>query len=1084
MEGSFAIAYGRLNAAQKEAVDNIDGPMLVIAGPGTGKTQLLSLRVASILKETDITEENILCLTFTESAVNEMSNRLNKIIGPSASKITIDTYHGFGSNLIRQYPLYFSAFNALEPAGVLLVNKQLREIISKLSISNQFKNTTDLRDIKRLISDFKKAALMPSDVAKLAKENLEFIDQMAKLTRPLTSHFAVVSKGALDYYRQLIVPDTKQAKDSLSSIWNDELTLALDECDETNSLKPLSAWKRKFMVRDSDDLLIPAGTEQNKRLLDFCEVYELYLKQMDLIGRFDFDDMILKSIEALKKYPDLKYTLAEQYQYILLDEYQDTNEAQAKLIELLCDHPVNEGRPNVMAVGDDDQAIYAFQGASHSHMYNFYLRYKDVRLITLKTNYRSGQGLIDLSTSVANQIDTRLTSQIKGITKLFNSAKKDKGTVLVVNADTQANEFNWIASSIKERSKKVSYSEIAVLAPKHKYLETLSSYLQSMKIPINYEKREDVLSDPVISQVIQIARLINSLAEGNVKLSNSLLADVLNYDFWQLNISEVWKLAWESRSTSKDWISLMLTNDHFKQIALFFIKLSSSSLSERFDLLLDQILGLSEVKIKDKKNISFTSPLYSFYKKDQSLMLSTFSAMLRIRNEFIDYSEGNNGPLRLKDYLNFIDLYENSELTMINSSPYIDSDDSVKLMTAYKAKGQEFDSVYMLSAIDGVWGPSARGKADRISLPPNLKYVRSQSLVTDDDKLRLIYVTLSRAKNNLVISSFAKNDSGNETKEIQYFAEAETAKQLSKAKMVNADPKQIKNSSLITYYQSNHSVLLQNANNREVLKTRLESYKLSPTDLNTFINVMYAGPEVFLNQVLLNYPKPDTMELIYGNAIHKTLDFIQRYLTTNTKVPSLKEINSEYTAQLKLYHLTSQEFKDQNEKGRQALEVYYKQNKDLLKAGDLSEISFHAEGVVINDAKLHGNIDKLIIDQDNMSLVIADYKTGAPHKSWEKKVTVHLNQNQLYFYKLLVNNSKKFKKYNATKAYLHFISSKEDIKNILMLDFDEAREEQIKQLITAVWQHINDLNFPDISVYPKSFKGLIAFEDDLIKGKI
>src|SRR5579863_2290341 len=117
MDDSFDIAYKQLNPAQREAVNNIEGPLLVIAGPGTGKTQLLSLRVANILKKTDVVDQNILCLTFTESAVNEMRDRLNKIIGPSAYKITINTYHGFGSDLISQYPQYFSGVSNLESAG-------------------------------------------------------------------------------------------------------------------------------------------------------------------------------------------------------------------------------------------------------------------------------------------------------------------------------------------------------------------------------------------------------------------------------------------------------------------------------------------------------------------------------------------------------------------------------------------------------------------------------------------------------------------------------------------------------------------------------------------------------------------------------------------------------------------------------------------------------------------------------------------------------------------------------------------------------------------------------------------------------
>src|SRR3990167_4642452 len=174
--GLFETEYKKLNTRQRQALDSIEGPLLVIAGPGTGKTQLLTTRVAAILHKTDSEPQNILCLTYTESAAYEMRQRLVNMIGQRAYNITISTYHAFGSELIRRFPEYFSDTTDLRPVDELGQHTEVEEIISNLPYDNPLRKASYyIKDVVSTISELKKSLLEPADLRKIANANLKAI---------------------------------------------------------------------------------------------------------------------------------------------------------------------------------------------------------------------------------------------------------------------------------------------------------------------------------------------------------------------------------------------------------------------------------------------------------------------------------------------------------------------------------------------------------------------------------------------------------------------------------------------------------------------------------------------------------------------------------------------------------------------------------------------------------------------------------------------------------------------------------------------------------------------------------------------
>src|SRR6266568_1169038 len=547
--GNFEEAYAQLNNAQRRAVDAIDGPVLVIAGPGTGKTQLLTTRIANILAKTDTAAANILCLTFTESAAETMRERLTNFIGQDAYSVTIITYHAFGSDLIRRFPDYFVVLADTRAVDELGADSIFREIVAQLPYSSPLKFADSyLNDIRSLVSDAKRALLTPDDLRTVAKQNLAFMAKATPIVREQLTGLVRVDKKSVPLFGQLLAmleplnagnkKDAHAKVKPLAGMFLQALDEALTAAEESGKTTAITAWKNSWLAKDEVGHFIVDGEKANRKLQAAAGIYEAYLQELKKRKLFDYDDMILRAVHALETNADLRYTLQEQYLYILLDEFQDTNAAQLKLVELLTNSPVNEGRANVLAVGDDDQAIYAFQGANYSHMLQFKAMYQDVLVVPLTKNYRSHAGILHVARGIAEQIEERLHHHFPAIEKTLTAENIKLPRQAMVErheAKSDVAQFAWVARKIRALlDGGLPAHEIAVLAPQHKYLEPIVTFLRQEKIPVRYEKRENVLDDPVINQLLRMAELCLALKRHQPAAANSLWAEVLSFDFWQL----------------------------------------------------------------------------------------------------------------------------------------------------------------------------------------------------------------------------------------------------------------------------------------------------------------------------------------------------------------------------------------------------------------------------------------------------------------------------------------------------------------------------------------------------------------------
>jgi len=1122
----FESIYKSLNKAQKEAVDTIDGPVLVIAGPGTGKTQLLATRAANILKkDSTLLPTNILCLTFTESGQVAMQRRLIELMGESGAHVAVHTFHSFGTEIINQYPQYFYQGANYSPADELTTHEILVEILENLSFRNPLatKNQNEfvyLKSIKSRLAELKKAALTPDEFRELIKDNLKFVDfiepiiiELFDVTSFSKKEDIVRASKSLDIAKSYKQPSLKvSGYKPLKDVFIDTFGEAVEKAETLNKPKPINDWKKDWFARDRRNKAICKQREILDKLLSLADVYEKYQSSLESRKLFDFDDMIVRVVQALETRKDLAFELQEQYQYFLVDEFQDTNAGQLRMLNALADHPVNEGRPNILVVGDDDQAIYAFQGAELNNILGFKEAYSDVKLITLTDNYRSSTKILDVSRNIITQGIDRLETRFNDIDKTLVAKINPSPSVIERQLfNTQAHEYEWIAKHISRQIKNgQDPKEIAVICREHKYLENLLPYLYDLGIPVAYERRQNALDNREIEELITLSKTVDAISKQRIDEANGLLPQLLSCDFWQINATDIWKLSLASHLFFQEnhqpayWIDLMLNGDYGSKLKLaaeFLLDAAKLSHNHSLEQVIDFLVGntsfstneesyqendLSDIKTK----LTSISPYKNYYFNSETLKnkteeyLALLSSLSAIRNQLRRYRADTK--LSLSDFVYFVELCRQAGVTINVPGLHGNVNEAIQLMSAHGSKGLEFETVYLISAVNKVWDTKGRGSL--LTLAPNMYSIAHTE--NQDDNLRLFYVAMTRAKRQLYISGYLRND---DNKEVTAFGALEdsTVKQYmpSPEKLDNFKEDDELRVRLTERQWYDRHYQLPKSTMQVLLSSRLQNYHLSVTHLNNFLDVTRGGPINFLLGNLLQFPAAMSPSAAFGSSIHETLEHLHKFVNTHSKFPNSKELIEYFEASLKLKRLATTEEKLYLERGRSCIKSFIEQRQKLVKPSQIAEQNFFSQGVLVNDARLTGKLDVIEISKLNANVI--DYKTGAALTDWEirnkslyEKIKIHNYKRQLYFYKLLIDNSRSWgdKGIKLISGELVFVEpNKQNSISSIQLNLEDSFEiERLKKLISAVWQRIQNLDFPEVSNYEQNANGIIDFEDYLI----
>ncbi|MBL7751565.1 MAG: ATP-dependent helicase, partial [Chitinophagaceae bacterium] len=493
LEAKFKEEYQKLNPQQRVAVDAIEGPVMVIAGPGTGKTQILASRIGKILLDTDARPENILCLTYTEAGVVAMRKRLLQFIGPDSYKVTISTFHGFCNDVIQENLNLFEK-TALDPISDLEKAAMFKELIDGLPKNNPLKRYRgdvyfEATRLQKLFSDMKREGWTPAFM-------LERIDEYIS-SLPTRDEFIYKRK-----YKEFNPGDPKQH--------------LIDEAKE--KMETLKAAIREF---------------------------DRFQELMRKKNRYDFDDMINWVIRAFETNKNLLANYQEQYQYILVDEYQDTSGTQNRIVQLLINY---WDKPNVFVVGDDDQSIYRFQGANVENMLDFAQQYREaLSTVVLTNNYRSTQPILNVSKNLIERNEERLVKKIDGLSKDLLSANEKirdlTHTPLLFEYQKIRDEMIGITLQVEKLVKSgVNPGRIGIIYRENKYGDELSAFLRQRGIPVYTKRSQNLFEIPLARKILNMLRYL--AAEHDTPYGgDELLFEILHYHWFGIAPIEIAKLS-------------------------------------------------------------------------------------------------------------------------------------------------------------------------------------------------------------------------------------------------------------------------------------------------------------------------------------------------------------------------------------------------------------------------------------------------------------------------------------------------------------------------------------------------------------
>jgi DNA helicase-2/ATP-dependent DNA helicase PcrA len=505
----FEKVVRQLNEAQREAVDAIEGPVLVLAGPGTGKTHVLSARIGRILLDTDTAPYNILCLTFTDAGVHAMRKRLLEFIGPEAHRIHIFTFHSFCNKIIQENLDYFG-IQDLMPLSEIERVEVLQAILDSQPYTNPLKRGKSnpyyfIPHLEHLFRHIKMEDWRPEQVEKEVNRYLKSLPEREE-------------------YRYKRNAGQFQKGDLKEGAFHKE--------------------------QNRMDLLRAA--------IALFPEYESLLKKKK---RYDYEDMILWVLKAFERYPFLLRRYQEQYLYLLVDEYQDTNGAQNEILHKLISY---WDHPNIFIVGDDDQSIYEFQGARLHHLQAFYQRYKEgLQLVVLEENYRSIQEILGYAGKLIGENELRIGQLLPGLTKTLKSRQTEKGRVKIRAYPDRTHEDGAVLRDIRDLlDKNIPSDSIAVLYAQHKQGKNLIELFEKYPLPYQTKRNLNILETSPIRQVLRMLLYFSKEWKAPFE-GEEHLVEIMHYPFFQLSSRDIAKLAVLSRSSEhQNWRS-MLTDELF-----------------------------------------------------------------------------------------------------------------------------------------------------------------------------------------------------------------------------------------------------------------------------------------------------------------------------------------------------------------------------------------------------------------------------------------------------------------------------------------------------------------------------------------
>ena len=939
----------KLNKEQLEAIKHKEGPLLIIAGAGTGKTTVITERIKYLIFSKLAKPQEILALTFTDKAAREMEERVDIAMPYGYTQMWISTFHSFCDRILRQEALNIG----LDPRYKLMTQSE----------SIQF-----IRD--------------------------HFFDFDLDYFRPLGNPNKFIG-GMLQHFSRLQ--------------------------DEDVSPNDYDEWLKKLKEKNKNKKI---SKEEKLEISKFEELSKAYKKYDELKvqkGFLDFGDLIIKTLKLFRERKNVLVRYQKQFKYILIDEFQDTNFAQNELARILVDK-----NQNITVVGDDDQAVYRFRGASVSNIIQFRKYFLKSKVVVLTKNYRSTQEILNKAYKLIQHNNPDRLEVVEKINKrLISKVEKDGEIIKFIHIDRVENEADLVAQKVQElvKDKKYEYKDFAILVRANNHSEAFSRALLRRGIPYQFLGPGRLFKQSEVIDLVSYLRVLYDFSD-SVSLYRVLSMDYFDINARDLsalgnysrryNISlfeaceKIDEIAVQDETREKITNFISLVNKHFKlvkketagQLLYYFLEETG---------LLQKLLNPDSIDVEKKAaNIS------KFFDKLKSYEIDHEDATIFAVVDWIELStELGESPLAI-----------DNDWTDVNA---------VNILTVHSAKGLEFPVVFLVNLVS-LRFPSME-RREQIPIPESI--IKEVLPVGDyhlEEERRLFYVGMTRAKEKLFFTAADYYGEGKREKSLSPFIFESLGDDLVSSEQKIVDNKQL---SFLEYSSKKENTKINE------LRFPLEINYLSYSQINTF----QTCPLHYKLRYIFKVPTPQTASQSFGTSIHAALKNFYILVLSGQKPTEKLIFECLENNWVKDGFRTKKHEIKFFEKGKIYLEGFLKEgfNKNNLPVAleQPFTIPLKLEGKNNKPLKIGGVIDRVDIFPDG-SIEIIDYKTGANIPS-QKEVDKNL---QLSFYGLAATQipEEPFNKEpEKIKLSLYYLDEQEKITTIrTSKDLEKAKEEIFK----------------------------------------
>jgi len=916
-----------LNDQQKQAVIHESGPLLIVAGAGTGKTTVITKKIAYLILEGKCRSEEILALTFTDKAAGEMEERVDRLLPYGYVDLWISTFHAFAERLLHEHGLEIGLPNDFKVLNTTEQWLLVRQNLDKFDLDYYRPLGNPAKFIHALLRHFSRA----KDEAISPQEYLQYVEELK------------LNSDSADFIKSLITED---------------------------EAKNLSQAEKKELL-----------AEEIIKQTEVANAYHVYQRLLLDNNAMDFGDLINYCLRLLQKRKNLLLRYRRQFKYILVDEFQDTNWAQYELVKLLA-APKN----NITVVGDDDQSIYKFRGASISNILKFKDEYPQAKELYLTANYRSRQNLLDLSYGFIQlnnpyRLEIKLADKGNKLSKKLMAQQPGAGEMLHLHGRTLADEVKLAINKmigLYNEGQDSHWSDFAVLVRANASAADFCYALEQARLPYQFVASKGLYGKQVVLDLLAYLKLLDNYHEGpamhrvlSLPIWGVPQQDIVNFNYWASrkgwSLYEALKqqaqfanISAAARQAAEKILNLIarhtqLANGHKKTTEIIQAWLADSGYLKN--------LTVSETA-PNREQLNY---LNQFYKKIEAFERQAVSATL-------------------KDFLRLVELeLEAGEEGDLNQNFEEAGPEAVKIMTVHAAKGLEFKYVFLPNLVDKRF--PAIGRHEPIELPAQLvKDILPEGDIQLQEERRLFYVAMTRAKEGIYFSS-ADDYGGARAKKISRFLTELAATGLQLAAGVQAEP----------------AAKIEKKKSSGGQPAAPRPSRFSFTQLKAFENCPYQ----YRFAHILKVPAKGKAQFSYGKTMHAALQKFFQEINARRDLqqadlfgarPNSKEtVSWEELKKIYKQSFVDDWYKDQTEKqkyydlGLKSLKAFY---DNYLKARPQAEHLEYSFNIKIDEVNtLTGKIDR--VDKIAGGLKIVDYKTGAA----KGKLTAE-DKEQLLLYRL------------------------------------------------------------------------------------